>query len=155
MRQHSLVASSILLLALTLALAVVAVAADSNVGTWKLNLSQTKSGGPAPQSVTIKIEGQDNGVKFARDTVDAEGKTAHLEFSAKYDGKDYPMAGNTTIALTRIDANSVDAVIKNGGKEMMRERWVVSADGKTRTVTQEGKNAKGEAVTTIRVFDRQ
>jgi hypothetical protein len=37
----------------------------------------------------------------------------------------------------------------------MKAKVVVSADGKTLTVTQTGKNAKGEDVNSTAVYDRQ
>jgi hypothetical protein len=37
----------------------------------------------------------------------------------------------------------------------MTVRSVVSKDGKTRTTTQKGKNAKGEEVNNVLVYDRQ
>ena len=52
-----------------LALSVFAFAADSNIGTWKLNVAKSKySPGPAPQSQTLKIEASGtNGVKYTAD----------------------------------------------------------------------------------------
>src|SRR4029450_8881820 len=85
-----------LVLIAVLALTAVVIAADNNVGTWKLNLTKTKfSPGPAQTSQTLKIEawGED-GVKYAADGVYANGKPTHSEFTAKYDGKDYPFTGN-------------------------------------------------------------
>jgi len=37
----------------------------------------------------------------------------------------------------------------------MTEQWVVSQDGKTRTVTQTGTNAQGQAVHNVVVNDKQ
>jgi len=52
-----------------MALTTVAIAADKNVGTWKLNLAKSKySPGPAPKSQTLKIEAWgDDGVKYTAD----------------------------------------------------------------------------------------
>ena len=91
-----------------LAAGVVAFAEDSNIGTWKLNVAESKfSPGPAPKSQTLKYEawGTD-GVKFTADGVGADGKPTRWEFQAKYDGKDNPFTGNPdadAIALKRID----------------------------------------------------
>jgi len=55
-----------LVLMSVLALTAVVIAADNNVGTWKLNLAKsTYSPGPAPKSQTLTIEawGED-GVKY-------------------------------------------------------------------------------------------
>jgi hypothetical protein len=143
-----------------IALGSVAFAADNNIGTWKLNVANsTYSPGPAPKSQTSKIEawGED-GVKYTSDGVGSDGKPTHTEFQAKYDGKDNPFKGNPdadTIAYKRIDANTVEAVTKLKGKVTMNARAVVSKDGKTRTLTQTGKDAEGRDVKNVAVYDKQ
>ena len=143
-----------------LLLSVVAFAADNNVGTWKLNVAGSKySPGPAPKSQTVKIEawGED-GVKFTADGVDAEGKSTHWEFQAKYDGKDYAFKGNPDadmISYKRIDASTLEATTKLKGKVATTAKVVVSKEGKTRTLTQKGKNAKGQDVNNVVVYDKQ
>src|SRR5258705_13788504 len=95
----------------SLTVTTVAFAADSNIGTWKMNPAKSKfSPGPAPKSQTLKIEawGPD-GVKYTADGVDAEGKASHWEMQAKYDGKFVPFTGNPDadmLAYKRIDANT-------------------------------------------------
>jgi hypothetical protein len=42
-----------------------------------------------------------------------------------------------------------------GGKVTITSRVVVSADGKTRTSTQTGMDAKGQKVNNVLVFERQ
>jgi serine/threonine protein kinase len=53
------------------------------------------------------------------------------------------------------DANTLENVSKMGGKVTIRSRIVVSADGKTRTNTQTGMDAKGQKVSSVLVFERQ
>ena len=135
-------------------------AADTNVGTWKLNLTKSKfSPGPAPKSQTLKIEAMGNdGVKFTSDGVGGDGKPTHYEFSAKYDGKDNAVKGNAdfdVLAYTRKDANTVEATTKLKGKVMAVTTIVVSSDGKTRTLTQKGKDAQGKDVNNTLVYDKQ
>jgi hypothetical protein len=143
-----------------LALSVVAFAADSNIGTWKLNVAKSKySPGPAPQSQTLKIEAWGaNGVKYTADGVGGDGKPSHWEFQAQYDGKDAPFTGNPDadmISYKRIDANTVEATTKMKGNVAGHTKIVVSADGKTRTLTQTGKNADGKDVNNTVVYDKQ
>jgi hypothetical protein len=151
-------------LVITLALSVlmlsaVAQAADKQVGTWKLDVAKSKySPGPAPKEGTLKIEAQADGLKITIDGIDAEGKTVHMEFSPKYDGKDYPttgMPGADSISLKKISDHTIEAVSKKDGKPMITTRSVVSKDGKTRTTSQTGKNAKGQDVKNTLVYDRQ
>jgi hypothetical protein len=143
-----------------LVLGVTVMAADSNIGTWKLNLAKSKfDPGPAPKSQTLKIEawGAD-GVKYTADGVDAEGKPSHWELQAKYDGKFVPFTGNPDsdmLAYKRIDANTVEATTQLKGKAAQTTKVVVSADGKTRTLTQTGKDAKGQTVNNVVVYDKQ
>ena len=143
-----------------LTMGVVSFAADANVGTWKLNVAKSKySPGPAPKSQTLKIEawGED-GVKYTADGMGPDGKPSHWEFQAKYDGKDYPFKGNPDadmLAYKRIDANTMEATTKLKGKVIGTTRIVVSKDGKTRTLTQTGKNAAGQTVNNLVVYEKQ
>jgi hypothetical protein len=134
-------------------------AADNQAGTWKLNVAKSKySPGPAPKEGTLTIESQADGLKFTIHGTDAEGKAVHMEFAPKYDGKDYPatgMPGADTISMKKINENTIETVSKNGGKPVMTTKSVVSKDGKTRTTTQKGTNAKGEKVNNTIVYDKQ
>jgi hypothetical protein len=151
------------LLAITMAVSVlvfgsVAQAADNQAGTWRLNVAKSKySPGPAPKEGTLTIESEADGLKFTIHGTDAEGKAVHMEFSPKYDGKDYPatgMPGADTISMKKIDDNTIETVSKKGGKPVITTKSVVSKDGKTRTTTQKGTNAKGEKVNNTIVYDR-
>jgi hypothetical protein len=143
-----------------LVLTAVVMAADNNVGTWTLNLAKSNySPGPTPKSQTLKIEAWgDDGVRYAADGVGADGKPTHTEFEAKYDGKDYPFKGNPDadrLSYKRIDANTLEATTTLKGKNTTAIKVVVSADGKTRTVTQTGTNAQGQALNITSVYERQ
>jgi hypothetical protein len=143
-----------------LAMGISAIAADSNIGTWKMNAAKSKfAPGPAPKSQTLKIEawGAD-GVKYTADGIDADGKPTHSEFQAKYDDKFVPFKGNPDadmLAYKRIDASIVEATTQLNGKVTGKTRIVVSADGKTRTLTQTGKNANGQDIHNTIVYDKQ
>ena len=151
---------SALVLIVVLALCALAFGADNNVGTWKLNIAKSKySPGPPPKSQTLKIEawGTD-GVKYVADGVGPDDKPTHSEFQAKYDGKDYPFIGNPDadrLSYKRIDANTLEATTTLKGKNTTAFKVVVSADGKTRTVTQTGTNAQGQALNVSSVYERQ
>jgi len=113
---------------------------------------------PAPKSVTLNVQEQEGGLKVNVDGEDPQGNPIHIEFTAKYDGKDYPMTGSATtdtIALKRIDANTIETTSKKNGEVVTMVRSVVSEDGKTRTSTWKGKNAKGEPETWVAVYDKQ
>ena len=136
-----------------------ALAADNWMGTWKLNVEKSKySPGPAPKSLTLKYEASQGGIRHTSDGVTAEGKATHATYSSKFDGKEVPFEGNPdadTHAPKRIDDNSFKNVWKKGGKATVTVKAVVSKDGKTFTVSQTGKNAKGETVNNTYVYEKQ
>jgi hypothetical protein len=146
--------------ALVFALNAVTLAADSNIGVWKLNVEKSKfSPGPAPRSQTVTIEAWGaNGVKYTADGVDADGNPSHWGFQARYDGKFNPFTGNPDadmLAYKRINASTVEATTQWKGKVTGHTRIVVSKDGKTRTLTQTGKNAKGQTIHNVLVYEKQ
>jgi hypothetical protein len=135
-------------------------AADPLVGTWKLNLAKSKySPGPPPKNLTVTYEATENGIKATTEGVNAEGKHVATTYTATYDGKDTPVTGTgapyDTIALKRIDANTVESTTKKDGKVVGKGKRVVSKDGKVLTVTTKGTNAKGEPTNNIAVYDKQ
>jgi len=134
-------------------------AADQASGTWKMNAEKSKySPGPAPKSLTVVVECDDNNYKIDATGTDGDGKPMHVQFSAKFDGTDYPATGAPnvdTVSVKRIDASTIETVQKKDGKVMMTITSVVSKDGKTRTSTWHGKNAEGKDVHNVVVFDKQ
>jgi hypothetical protein len=60
-----------------------------------------------------------------------------------------------TRAIKQIDEHNYDLTVKKGGKVTMTGKGVVSADGKTRTVTISGTNAAGAKVESVAVYDKQ
>lgn len=133
---------------------------DPHVGTWKLNAAKSKyTPGTGLKSGTAKIEAAGSGVKIVVDGVQVDGKAMHYEYTANYDGKDVRINGETpngdTVALTRVDANTLRTAYKKAGKPTTTQTAVVSADGKTRTITTKGTNAIGQTVDSTAVWDKQ
>ena len=151
--------SLVLLAVAALAATLTLVAANTSIGTWKYNAAKSKfTPGPAYKSRTVKIEPHGDGIKVTVDEVSGDGTKHGYTYTANYDGKDYPVTGNPmadTIAYKRIDDNTVEATTKKGGKAAANLSIVVSKDGKTLTVTSKGKNVKGEAFSSVAVYDRQ
>ncbi len=136
-----------------------AQASDPRVGTWKLDVAKSKySPGPAPQSLMLKIEASGQGEKVTADFVNADGTRGTTQYTANFDGKDYPLTGSQnadTVSLKRIDARTTERTDKKGGKVVLTFPRVVSQDGKTMTVTIKGTNAQGQAVNNVEVFEKQ
>jgi hypothetical protein len=153
---------SALAVAFTVVLGVTALAQSSNphIGTWKMNVAKSKyTPGPGPKSSTTKIEAAGAGVKYTVDQVNADGAVLHWEYTANYDGKDIPITGKSpngdTVALTRIDPNTVRLVNKMGGKLTLTQTSVVSSDGRSRTLTATGTNPQGQTVNSVTFYDKQ
>jgi len=159
MRIKMFAALATTLLLVVLALNVSAAPADEHSGTWKMNPANSNySPGPAPKSITVKIAADAENMKLTSDGIDAAGKPTHVEYTAKYDGKDYPITGipnADTVALERLDASTIRSITKRGDQVVMTVTSVISKDGKTRTATFKGKNAEGLDVNNVVVYDKQ
>src|SRR5712692_4519063 len=159
MRIKMFAAFATTLLLVALALNVAAAAADQHSGTWKMNPAKSKySPGPAPKSTTVKIDSDADNIKLSSDGIDAAGNPTHVEYTAKYDGKDYPITGlpnADTIAIERLDASTIRSTIKKGDQIVMTVTSVISKDGTTRTSTFKGKDAQGQDVNNVVVYNKQ
>ena len=159
MRLKTLAAFAMTPLLVALALNGPVAAADQQSGTWKMHPAKsTYSPGPAAKSITLKIESDGDNINYSSDGIDASGNPTHVEYTAKYDGKDYPVTGSPnadTVALKRVDSNTIQSIMKKDGQVVMTVTSVVSEDGTTRTSTFKGKNAKGQDVNNILVYDKQ
>jgi hypothetical protein len=136
-----------------------AQASDPRIGTWKLNVDKSKfSPGPPPKSFTQKVEASGQGEKVTTEGVNAEGgRTPVHQYTANYDGKDYPLTGSPiadTVSLKRIDTRTTERTEKKGGKVVMTLTRVVSEDGKSMTVTVKGTN-RGQKVSNVTVWEKQ
>jgi len=147
-----------------IALAITTVAAfgaDNTLGTWKLNVAKSKyTPGPLPiKSLTVMREASDGGVKQTTTGERADGTKVDASYTAKYDGNDVHVAGNSqydTIAIKQVNANTLtDERKKTGGPYKASARTVVSNGGKTMTTTTKGTNADGKEFNQILVLDKQ
>jgi len=145
-------------LALCLVGAALCLAADGFIGTWKLNEAKSKLVPGTAKNSTVVYSAMGDQIMVTIDGTDAAGKPAHTEWMGKYDGKDYPVTGDSTSdarAVTKIDDHTLNFSVKKGGKVLFTGRIVLSADGKTRTVTTEGTDDAGNKVNATAVYDKQ
>jgi hypothetical protein len=128
-------------------------------GTWKLNVAKSKyNPGPTPQSLTVKFEAAGDAIKTKADGVRGDGQPIHIEYTVKYDGKDYPITGSPiaeTVSMKRIDANTAERTDKRGGKVVATLMRRVSSDGKTMTVNYKGTDAQGKPFDNMVVLEKQ
>jgi hypothetical protein len=128
-------------------------------GTWKLNVAKSKfSPGPAPKTMTVtySMVGTD-GMRIVVAVTPVEGDAQSWEMTAHYDGKDHPVKGNPnadTIMVRRIDDRTGESTFKKDGKVTATNRRVLSADGKTLTITSTGMTADGKPRKDVQVFER-
>ena len=128
-------------------------------GTWQLK-SQESAGpfsDPAYKRVTSKIEPLADGLKVTYDMVRTRGGITHLEWTGRFDGRDYPVQGMDyvlTNAYRILDDRSYEIVIKVDGQMAATAVAVVSADGRTLTVTTRERRPGGQAATTA-IYERK
>jgi hypothetical protein len=130
------------------------------LGLWRLNLERsTYRPGPAPyRRATYRIEPHGGGVRVVYDMVRPRGGVTHLEWTGRFDGRDYPVQGVeefVTYAYRRIDDRTYDVVTKVDGRAAATSRAVLSADGRSITTTTAGRDSRGVDVTTITVYEKQ
>jgi hypothetical protein len=159
MKRRSVIAATVLFV---LAVATVATAADPWNGTWKLNPAKSKAPGgriPHPSSTNI-IEIQGETMHLISNQTDSTGKPEHVEYTAKLDGKEYPVKvsppgpGTYTISLKRINPRTREFV-EVIGTFTIKGRDVLSEDGKSFDRIVNSKDAEGHDTSVIQVFEKQ
>jgi hypothetical protein len=149
--------SVVMILFVLAAVTTVAMAADPWTGTWKLNPAKSTAPGgrglPHPSSTNVfKVQGDT--VHLIADETDSTGKVLHVEYTAKLDGKEYPVkvtpadSGSYTISLKQIDARTREFVEKIGNFTI-KGRDILSEDGKSFSRVGESKDGP------IQFFEKQ
>jgi hypothetical protein len=136
----------------------VCFAADPQMGTWRLNQAKSKITPGTLKFNTVTFKSMFGKVKVTGDGIDADGKPVHSEWTGNFDGKDYPVTGDPisdTRSYTKVDDRTLNLTVKKGGKTIDTGRIVVSADGKSRTVTVSGTTPKGKKFKNVVVYDKQ
>ena len=147
--------------ALTVAVLLVGTmcfAQNPNMGTWKLNEAKSKMAAGFPKNTTVVYEADGDKIKGTVDGVDAQGKPTHSVWIGKFDGKDYPVTGDSTSdtrAIKQIDTHTLDLTSKKAGKVTLTGKVVVAADGKSRTLTLSGTDSMGMKVDGMFFYDKQ
>jgi hypothetical protein len=160
MTRHLVIATTVLAIgSATVASLSARQGADPFVGTWRLNVAKsTYSPGPVPKAATTTIDAAGKGYRFSVRQEQASGPV-QWSFTTNLDGLDAPVTGSNpnadVVAGKRISPTSIELVNKKGGKVTVTQTSVVSADGKTRTVTTKGSDASGRAVSNVAVYEKQ
>ena len=147
-----------LMLPLFFATVVVGFFDNPHLGTWKLNEAQSKIPAGAQKNTTVTYEAAGDMIKITVEGVDGAGQPSHNEWTGKFDGKDYPVTGESNTdarAYKVVDARTLTFANKKAGKATLTGRVVISEDGKSRTVTTTATNPDGKKVESTAVYDKQ
>jgi hypothetical protein len=113
-------------------------------GEWTEDLSKTR----LRQGSMLKIDADGGGgVRFSGD----------YSYTARFDGKQYDLKNsrNDTVQLALVDPHTVDAIYRRDDQVTQRDRWAVSPDGRTMTLTTTGVLENGQHLTEKLVFQKQ
>jgi hypothetical protein len=137
---------------------VYAAGSAAFLGTWKINEAKSKLVAGATKNSTVVYTKDGESVKVGIDGTDPKGQAYHSDWTGKFDGKDYALTGDPSADMRSykvVDDHTLLATSKKGGKEINTARIVLSADGKTRTVTLTGTDASGAKITSTQIYDKQ
>ena len=129
--------------------------AQSNMGTWTANIAKSTyspNTPPKSQSLTISATG------VTVDVVAADGSTQHWVYGGGYDGKPVPVTGNPNADMAtrkRLSPTTTETTFTKGGKVTSVNTSVVSADGKTMTITAKGTTAQGQPLLNVQLYEKK
>ena len=86
------------------------------------------------------------------------GGITHMEWSGRFDGRDYPVQGVDyvlTNAYRKLSDRSYEIVVKVDGRVAAVAATVVSPDGRTLNVATTEQDANGKKITTTATYQRR
>ena len=132
---------------------------DRILGTWTLNVGKSKySPGPPPKTQRRTYIAHPEGVKTTIVTVFADGKSTNVEFVTDYNSIEHPVtgsAGSDMIRMKRINDETAEAVLSHAGMVIGVARRVIARDGRSMTITFEGKDSRGFVIKSVSVYDKE
>lgn len=131
---------------------------NPQMGTWKLNEAKSKIAAGAAKNHTVVYEASGEDTKVTVDGTGGDGNATHNEWTGKFDGKCYPVTGDANSderCYKVVNSRTMLLTGKKGGKVTVTGRIAVSKNGKMRTVTTSGTDAKGKRFRTVAVYDKQ
>jgi hypothetical protein len=146
---------------ITLALFVFSVAvfaASPHMGTWNLNEAKSKLAPGAPKNTKVVYETAGNDIKVTVDGVDGTGAATHNEWTGRFNGKFFAISGDPTAderSYKVANAHKLLLTNRKDHKVTLTGTIVVSANGKTRTVTTNGTDANGKRIKSVAVYDKE
>jgi hypothetical protein len=128
-------------------------------GVWQLNLEKSVyNPGPAPyKRATMKVERVGDRVRFSYDFVHLRGGVQHLEWTGRFDGKDYMVQGideYMTYAYKQMAERTYEIVAKADGQIAAVATVTLPPDGRTLTTVTRRKNARRKDLTNTTIHDK-
>jgi len=117
---------------------------------WRaLTQQRNQNRGGASTGKTVTYEG-----------IAASGSPISYSFASNFDGKDAPISathplGSDTVAIKRVDPNTITSISKKAGKTIFTATTVVSKDGKVSTQATKGVSGDGVPIEITTVWDKQ
>jgi hypothetical protein len=148
---------AVVAVALSFAAGAACFAASPHMGTWKLNEAKSKLPTGMGKNTMVTYAEQKDKIQVTVDGVDKGGKPTHSVWVGKFDGKAYPVKGNlpyNSVAYKVVNDRTNDITTMKDGKMVWSGRITVAADGKSRTVTINGTDAKGKKFQGRAVYDK-
>lgn len=133
-------------------------AENPSMGTWKLNEAKSKIPAGAGKNTTVVYSAAGNDMKVTTDGVDGSGNPAHSEWTGQFDGKPYPVTGNSSVDSRSVMAKgdrTLDITNMKDGKTVGTAKVEIAKDGKSRTLETDGTTADGKKYHGKYVYEKQ
>jgi hypothetical protein len=129
---------------------------DPLVGTWRLDVAKSKYSPGPPLKAETRIYTRDGtGIKGRIDRQYADGRREVIDYRADLD-REVPVSGTQAydaVRLKKIDDRTTEGVLSHAGRVFGFSRRVLSADGKTMTITFR-REEPGDMVNNFAVYTK-
>jgi hypothetical protein len=150
-----------ILAAVLLPATMIAQTGEPLLGIWNVDVfKSTYVTGQPPVRRVISFEPAGDSLHFSQETTNQgfnTSETIKIEFTAKLDGKDYPImnSGLDTVALKKVDATTYERIGKIKGMPTETATMKLSNRNRTLTITTKGTTDAGAQYARTEVFNKQ
>ncbi len=127
-------------------------------GTWELNVQESSQSSTRYKRTTCWIGPWEDGLQLRYDLVGERGGVIHLEWTGRFDGRDYAVQGVDyvlTHAYTWVDDRTYTVLIKVDGTPVAQARTLISSDGQTLTTVTVERLPDGRQLQTTVVYEKK
>jgi hypothetical protein len=136
-------------------------AADPIAGTWKLNVSKSKTitGRPVPKDAEAVIVVRGDEYEATGTMTSADGKALKGKFTVPVKGGPVNLFGGTTPSISssmkRVDKRTLEFTNTRDGKVVQTVRVEISRDGKTMQRDVRIFDAQGKVSEDLEIYEKQ